>query len=248
MFHFFETPPGGAAAEPGGPNREVGPSSQILGPGHYTPTLYTFLHHATMRRVAHGHEAIHPFEGTGLRGPRLPCRIAAAGRCRVTLDLELAGVVREVAEGEAPPPARAATPATLRDSHHQVARLVARGLRDQDISHLTGYALSRLSTLKHCPAFQELVAAYRYDQADVARELEAMYLGVAGDAAQIVHERLLDSSDEVSTAQALEIFKVFADRGGMAPVSRSVNKNVNLNIGARLDAARARTLKVVDHE
>jgi len=44
----------------------------------------------------------------------------------------------------------------------------------------------------------------------------------------------------VPIGTALEVFKAFADRAGMAPISRSVSKNVTLNIGERLDAARSR--------
>lgn len=158
----------------------------------------------------------------------------------MALDLEIAGIVREVEEGEVAPAAKPRQLMVLRDSHQHAARLVARGLRDEEICHITGYTLSRLSTLKRDPSFQELVARYRFESADVAADLEARYLGIANDFAQHIHEKLLDEPDEVSPAFALEVFKTFADRGGMSPVSRSVNKNLNLNIGERLDAARRR--------
>lgn len=158
------------------------------------------------------------------------------------LELEIIGAVREVQVEEAVPAARPTLVKVLRDSHHAVARLCARGLRQEEICHITGYTISRLSTLQRDPSFQELVARYRYEQADVQADLEARYLGIANDFAQHVHEKLLDDPEEVSLAQALEVFKTFADRGGMAPVTRSVNKNFNLNIGERLDAARRRRI------
>jgi len=156
------------------------------------------------------------------------------------LDLELVGAVREVQVGEEPP--RASTPTTLRlrDSHHALARLLSRGVDETTCSHMTGYALSRISALKRDPLFIELMTAYRIDARDVQRDLEAMWLGIAQDYAQHAHERLHDSPDEVSVQTALDAFKVFADRAGFSPIARSDNRNVNINIGDRLDRARAR--------
>lgn len=158
----------------------------------------------------------------------------------MALDLEVAGVVRELAEGEALPASRAPEVKRLRDSHHALARLLARGLTPAQASQQTGYSASRISTLQLDPAFQELLSHYRRDADNVSQEVEARFLMIAGDAAQVVHERLLDEGDEVPLVQALEVFKVFADRAGFAPIQRSVNKNLNLNIGERLDRARAR--------
>ena len=151
----------------------------------------------------------------------------------MALDLEL---VREVRADEAPPKAGLPSIKRLRDSHHTLARLLARGLGEAECSHITGYALSRISSLKRDAMFADLIQAYRADARDVQRDIEAMYLGIANDYAQHIHERL--DHEEVPIGTALDVFKAFADRGGFAPVSRSVNKNLNLNIGARLDAAR----------
>lgn len=157
------------------------------------------------------------------------------------LDLELCGVVRDIEQGEVAPTAATPRIARLRDSHHAVARLLARGLHETEIAHITGYAISRISSLKRDPLFAELITAYRYEQRDTQRDIEAMWLGVAMDYGQHIHEKLLDDEGgEVSIGTALEVFKAFADRAGMAPISRSVSKNVNLNIGDRLDSARAR--------
>lgn len=156
------------------------------------------------------------------------------------LDLELCGVVREVAAGEVVPKGSAPAVSRLRDSHHAAARLLARGLNETEVAHITGYALSRISSLKRDPLFAELIEAYRYEHRDNARDLEAMWLGIATDYGQHIHETLLDNPESVPVSVALDVFKAFADRAGMAPVSRSVNKNLNLNIGDRLDAARTR--------
>ena len=79
---------------------------------------------------------------------------------------------------------------------------------------------------------------------------------MATDYGQHIHEQLLDNPESVPIAVALDVFKAFADRAGMAPVSRSVNKNLNLNIGERLDRARESAARpreearpqIIDHE
>jgi hypothetical protein len=166
--------------------------------------------------------------------------VSAQRTMRVGLDLELCGVVREVTPGDVVPRGAAPAVTRLRDSHHAAARLIARGLNETEISHITGYALSRISSLKRDPLFAELVDAYRLDQRDTQRDLEAMWLGVAADYGQHIHEQLLDNPDGVPIGVALDVFKAFADRAGMSPVTRSVNNNLNVNIGDRLDRARSR--------
>jgi len=156
------------------------------------------------------------------------------------LDLEIAGAVRELSAVEDTAPARPQQLARLRDSHHQVARLIAAGLRTQEVSRMTGYAISRLSWLQNNdPAFMELVEFYRADARDVQIDVEARLRAVALDSVQHFHETLLERPEEVTPALALEASKVYLDRAGHAPVNRSVNKNLNLNIGARMDRAAA---------
>ena len=46
----------------------------------------------------------------------------------------------------------------LRQSHHQMALLEAQGYTTGEISKLTGYSETRISTLRHDPAFQMIVA------------------------------------------------------------------------------------------
>jgi len=167
---------------------------------------------------------------------------------RVGLDLELCGVVRDVVAGDAVPKGAPPAVARLRDSHHALARLLARGMNETEASHLTGYALSRISSLKRDPLFAQLCEAYRLEQREAQRDLEAMWLGVAADYGQHIHEALLDAPESVPVSVALDVFKAFADRAGMAPVSRSVTKNLNLNIGERLDRARGTRPTVIDNE
>ena len=156
----------------------------------------------------------------------------------MALDLEIAGAVRELTAGEPKEVSRPRELTRLRDSHHQVARLIASGLRTQDVSRMTGYAISRLSWLQsQDPAFKELVEFYRQERHDVEMAVEARLLTVSLDAVQHFHEAMLDNPESVTPALALEASKVFLDRAGYAPITKSINKNLNLNIGAKMDRA-----------
>lgn len=159
----------------------------------------------------------------------------------MALDLEIAGAVRALTEAEVlePAPARAPTLVRLRESHHQVARLFAHGVRPQAIATQTGYALSRLSVLQTDPSFQELVEFYRQSKEDAAINVEARMLGVALDALQEWHEKVMDG-EITDPGELREGYKLLLDRAGYAPIQRSVNKNLNLNLAARMDAKLAK--------
>lgn len=48
----------------------------------------------------------------------------------------------------------------IRETHHALARALARGLKDVEASALTGYTPSTISRYRKDPAFQELLATY----------------------------------------------------------------------------------------
>lgn len=90
----------------------------------------------------------------------------AAGGRRKAAPLEVARV-RELTSEDVPllqAPPNAALPArplqTIRHSHHQLARLIASGKPDQEISLITGYSPSYISSLKGGQDFQELISYY----------------------------------------------------------------------------------------
>lgn len=160
------------------------------------------------------------------------------------LRLETVGEIEELLEGEVipPQPPQVSLTQSLRASHHLVARLDAKGVPAHDIARQTGYTANRIGTLRACPSYRDLVHHYRQDNDTVAEAIEAKFQLIAEDAAQVIHERILDKPQDMSLDEAVNVFKTFADRAGFAPVQRTVNKNMNLNIGARLDAARARKI------
>lgn len=158
------------------------------------------------------------------------------------LDLEIIGAVRDLDAEERPERPKVVLK-KVKDSHHAVAKLYARGLTDAQVSLQTGYSLPRLSVLKRDPSFAELLKAYHRDDDQVAMDVEAYFLMVGRDALQALHERIMDDDEEAIPEEVLRKTAVdLFDRAGYAPIQRSINKNLNMNIGDRLDAARARAL------
>lgn len=159
------------------------------------------------------------------------------------LDLEVAGAVRELGDGDQVPAAQPHRVKRLYDSHHGLAKAVARGLSAIEASAATGYSIGRIATLKEDPCFQELVAFYRADNEKVARDVEALFLNVGYDALQLLHEELQDCPAEFAPSLKLELVKAMFDRAGFSPIARTLNKNYNVHIGDRLDQLNGRGRK-----
>lgn len=128
----------------------------------------------------------------------------------------------------------------IRNTHHRLAQLLAAGMDETPAGRLCNYSPSRVSVLKTSPAFQELLSYYadKVEQefvefAHAAGELSKDFLGEL--------QRRLDETPEAFTPTTLmEAIRTLADRSGNAPVQRSFNVNTNVDLGARLAAARAR--------
>lgn len=134
----------------------------------------------------------------------------------------------------------------LRDPHHRMARLVAAGLRPDEIVARSGYTHSRYNTLKNDPAFQELVAKYR-EKVDAAfiREADTFYELATSN--MITAERMiaekLEEHDENGTLpsfrELMPISRDAADRFGYG--KRQTNLNVNADFAKLLEDARKRS-------
>lgn len=136
---------------------------------------------------------------------------------------------------------------TIRHSHHRIAQMVAGGvLTNVEIGVLCNITPGRISILKTFPAFQELVEHYRAKQEDVLVAATAMFTDRAGELTlemmQELQERLHNSPESFTPSALNELIKTLADRSGNAPVARSQNVNVNVNMGETLRAARERAV------
>src|SRR5215469_976604 len=83
------------------------------------------------------------------------------------------------AERHAPAP----TIQTLRATHHQAARLIARGLTYQEVAREVGRTSQRISDLMRDPTFQELVTYYEKQVEEAALEESVEFSGIVKDVA-----------------------------------------------------------------
>jgi hypothetical protein len=168
----------------------------------------------------------------------LPHRIARVD----DLGLEIIGEVTDLGPGESPAP-KPAQVLRIRDSHHRIAMLVAKGYAAEEVSAMTGTGLSRIYTLARDPSFKELVRFYLNADGDVHRDLMVKMEDIARDAFEELHTRLQEQPDTLTPEFVLDLAKVSADRAGFAPVQRTINKSLHMTIGARYDRAESRTTK-----
>jgi hypothetical protein len=157
----------------------------------------------------------------------------------MALDLEIAGEARSLSEEEyAEVLVASAKPPQikrLRDSHHALARALATGSTPQQASLTTGYSLSRISILQADPSFRELMEYYRKTSDEAFLDLEGRIIGLAADGMQELRERLEDNPESFTHEEIVALTKIFVDRAGYAPVSRSLSVNKSVGIGERLD-------------
>lgn len=106
----------------------------------------------------------------------------------------------------------------LRDTHHLVARLVASGLRTDEVAEQSGFSIGSIYRLNNDPAFQELVALYREQVAISHREITDEYHRILVSnrmkAERQLADRLDDEDSAISTRDLITITRDAADRTG----------------------------------
>lgn len=139
----------------------------------------------------------------------------------------------------------------LRDPHHNLARLIASGLRIADAAERAGYSLARARVLHADPTFQDLVSQYRGQvneawaaaQDDVQKMMAANVL----KAERQIAERLEKADEEGETLPVRELIAI--SRDGMDRIGygkKSTQLNVNVDFAAKLERAIARSKTVID--
>lgn len=139
----------------------------------------------------------------------------------------------------------------LRDSHHNVARLVAMGLRDFEVASRSGYSLQRIYQLKRDPSFTSLVEHYRGVVTESFKESADEYMDLV-TSNMVKAERMI--SDKLDTADAEEttlpireliaISRDAADRTGRG--KKTTNVNINVDFASSLEKAIERSSKIID--
>lgn len=124
----------------------------------------------------------------------------------------------------------------LRRSHHRVARLIALGYRDTDITRMTGYGPSRIASLKDDPAVQELIATYdRKVEEDFEKKIDHVHEEMAEiklRSLNLIQDRLDKAEDEdepapIALKDLLALAGDMADRTGHGKHSSTTKEVVN---------------------
>lgn len=139
---------------------------------------------------------------------------------------------------EAPRMTEAILPKKMTERHHALARMLASGLKDGEAAALVGYEQAWVSSIKKSPAFIELMDLYRETKDLEFAEFAGRMAGLGKDALVELQNRLETEPEKFTNGTLLEVIKTLADRTGYGPQTTTVN--VNLDLGARLAAARAR--------
>lgn len=124
-------------------------------------------------------------------------------------------VVRPLTEGDLPaitqpPPVAAPLPVvkSIRASHHRLAQLIAEGKAGAEISLITGYSQSYLSTIQGDPAFEELVAYYSAQREEIFIDAQERLRALGLDATEKLHEHLHDPAKVWSHRELMEVIKL----------------------------------------
>lgn len=170
------------------------------------------------------------------------------GRAAVPVSAEIVGTVTQ-ADLELLKTEKGSKPAPLKrigERHHAMARMLASGMKPGEVAVAVGLHPSRVSILQDDPTFQELVAFYRENVDAVYADLHTRLAGMSADAAEELRRRLEENPEDLGLNALMEMVKLGADRTGYGPSSKQ-DVNVNVNIADRLQAARQRFAKVIEH-
>lgn len=136
-------------------------------------------------------------------------------------------LARESAQGQLTT-SQAPTLARLRGIHHDIARQLASGMTPAEVSAVTGYSLSRISTLQADPSFKELLSFYSVKKEEAFVDVQKRMAILGLDAASELADRLETKPESLSNSQLIEITKVSLDRAGYAPVQKNVSVGVQM--------------------
>jgi len=166
---------------------------------------------------------------------------------------DLACLLEPAARGPAPDRSGSGHVAKLRDPHHRLARLIAAGLRNEELVARSGYSLGRIVQLRGNATFMELVATYR-DKVDAAFEREQETFIELATSNMITAERMLmeklEIADEEGTLPSIrELMSIrsdSADRLGYG--KKNTNLNLNVDFAAKMEAAilRSRGVRTIE--
>jgi len=115
----------------------------------------------------------------------------------------------------------------IRHSHHLLAQLIAKGHKNVEVSSLSGYSQSYISTIQRDPAFQELIAYYSEQRkvlfSDVLERMKALQVQTIGE----IQERLAEAPEKWSNRELMELAEMLG-LGGGHPISEKASTNIRI--------------------
>jgi hypothetical protein len=140
-----------------------------------------------------------------------------------------------------PTPAPISTIKSIRATHHRLAQLLAAGANEVMAGRLCGFSVEKVRAYRdNDPAFQELLLYYARNEEEVWTDFHRLADDLNMDMLSRLRELLDEQPDRFSPSVLLEAIKTLSDRTGRAPVNRNLNVNASVDMGDRMEAARAR--------
>jgi hypothetical protein len=125
----------------------------------------------------------------------------------------------------------------LRMGHQQLAQLLAAGMDAREAAWATGRSMGSVSSLLSDPAFQELLAYYRENQAQRDFNAFERLCTLGGTAMGVLQERLEESPERFSNNELRQLMEASLDRsaapskgGGLARPGASGQVSVSIKL------------------
>jgi hypothetical protein len=139
--------------------------------------------------------------------------------------------------------------ANIKDSHHNLARLCALGLSNNEVADRLGYSIGRVSILRHDPSVVELIAHYRElvteNFVEVVDEFQRTAVANMAKAERMISDKIDEADANNETLPMRELIAITSDRmDRFGYGKKSLNLNVNVDFAAKLEAAISRSKKV----
>lgn len=119
----------------------------------------------------------------------------------------------------------------LRHSHHQLARLIAAGKPDQEISLITGYSPAYISSLKGGADFKGLIEYYSAQKEMIFVEVMERMKVLGLNSIDEIQRRFDESPESFTTQQLMDLTELMLIKPSKMPASgQPANGNVTVNV------------------
>lgn len=124
---------------------------------------------------------------------------------------------------------------TIRNPHHQLAQMLARGVSNNEASQVTGYSPSYISNLKNDPGFAELLSHYgavtEVEGVDTIKRMRTVGLM----ALEIIQDRITQEPDDLSMRELMEIERLNLVEPMKVISSAAMNTNPNAGVKVQVN-------------